>query len=88
MNIRVLKPLIVSLAMLTLVWFYGCAASGPEENAGRTEWQTAGTNQVIVVPIVILSPAGEGAPGDGGSIMPGPNSNQTTHQSEPLPLKM
>ncbi len=87
MNIGAIKPGIIPLALLLLNSFCGCATRDAKENGG-TELQTAGSKQVIVVPIFILSPSGNRTPGSGGGIPPGPNSPEhTTGWGEPLPAK-
>ena len=63
MNIGAIKLGIIPLALLLLNSFCGCATHDAKENAGSTESQTAGSRQVIVVPIFILSPSGNATPG-------------------------
>jgi hypothetical protein len=51
-------------ALLAAVLFCGCAASGSKQSAATADTQTAGTRQVIVLPVLILSSPDEKSPGN------------------------
>jgi len=76
------------LALLAGVLFQSCATSQSKQATERSvETQTAGEDQVIVVPVLILSPSQNGSTGSGGDVLPAPNSpDPTTRKSEPLSL--
>jgi len=87
MNFGDIKLEIVSLALLVLVWLSGCASPDATQTVGDTQSQTAGTRQVIVVPIFIVSPPQDG--GHEGNTLSEPGStDQTGGRREPIPARM
>lgn len=87
MNIVVLKSRIMSLALIAVVLCHGCATHESKKNAESAGMQTAADEQLIVVPVLILSPAQNGSPNGGGDVLPAPDSpDRSTRKSAPLSL--
>jgi hypothetical protein len=87
MNNAALKSRIMPLALLAGVLFQGCASSHSKQTAENAGAHTAVDDQLIVVPVLILSPSQNGSTGSGGDVLPAPIlPDPTTRKSEPLPL--
>ncbi len=69
----------IFFTLFAAVLFCGCAASGSKQSAATADTQTAGTRQVIVLPVLILSSPDEKLPGDTREPAPDTNPlNQST----------
>jgi len=87
MSMGAIKARLVSCALPAILFFCGCATHDASQSIGDQEQQIAGTRQVIVVPVFILS-SPQDSPNGGGDVLPAPHSpDPSTRRGVPLPTK-
>jgi len=84
-----MKPRTILFVLSMLLSVCGCATSDSKEDRGVGETQSAADAQYIVVPVFILSVPQDGLPGNGGDVLPAPNSpDHAGRRGESFPIKM
>jgi len=78
----------IMLASLLLVSFCGCAAPEAKQAPADESLQASGDEQVIVVPVFILSPSQDGPVGNGVDPSGPASSEPATHGRGTLPARM